>query len=875
LTSDIKKMRSLAFLLFAIAFVSARNLNADIEKLDEALKGVQKDLTQIINEEDKAEKRAAAKIFIVDGSLKATVDDEAGPFKTIGECVEALGNPGDKCQIKAGNYHEHIDISGLEGTEENPIVIEAFGNDRPVIDGTELLQFKSTWEEWSENEDVYVAELADNTPDFWQLFYDADGDEGTDDGRQMLTNARWPNANWDESKVDMPIFDGSNWAYIDKTLAKEVPSTLDGSEEGIIKLATKKRNARDTRNILPEFPDDIDGAMAILNIGSFNTFVSKVKSSTKKSFKYVHTFGKIHFKWVKSRFFLEDKLSLLDDQREWFFDKVNKKLYVWLPSDEAPSANTLRGKTQSYAFEIKNSHHLTFRNLDFFGTTLKATSDTWDNYVSGINLEHCNFNFPSYSKRMLQAAETNKFSNFAVPEWTTLDGITNTGKTDKWGKFRVYDCTFYGSDGLALEYRGKNVEIENNLFSYNDWTAANMDKQMGGKATVSVPLALNDHYLRNTFKYNGASVGIRPGLDSKVELNYITKQCHKVIMNDGAGVQLQKKQQMSANLTHNWVLDQPKYGLRFDGEPNSEKSCDPGKGFKDGLMEYNVVGRCNGMMVKGLKHEADHNLVFQKQNEKDDDKQGKCALCVLHRVRTNPCPINQDSATTHNIADSANGGTDLWRIPNIDYDEKSSKADGYFECKTTYDNNAQVKWCKSDKNHFWNRPQMAQPGLLLSQRPGYVQTLLMDPDHNDFRPRPDMVDELNGDGPYDFERVKEKYWIPGRQVAQASMPVPPNGAGNDVDQRGNPKPKVNAAHRDALMWLNALGADKHAVYLCQGNNCNINDGKLGEVEGDKNVISLPAGKVVEGKEYTWRVDAYHTDGAVTRVEKGDEWKFYT
>jgi hypothetical protein len=44
---------------------------------------------------------------------------------------------------------------------------------------------------------------------------------------------------------------------------------------------------------------------------------------------------------------------------------------------------------------------------------------------------------------------------------------------------------------------------------------------------------------------------------------------------------------------------------------------------------------------------------------------------------------------------------------------------------------------------------------------------------------------------------------------------------------------------------------------------------------DKNVISLPAGKVVEGKEYTWRVDAYHKDGAVTRVEKGDEWKFYT
>lgn len=64
----------------------------------------------------------------------------------------------------------------------------------------------------------------------------------------------------------------------------------------------------------------------------------------------------------------------------------------------------------------------------------------------------------------------------------------------------------------------------------------------------------------------------------------------------------------------NWVHDQPKYGLRFDGEP-------PNIGTY-GTMKNNVVFRCNGLMVKGDYHTANQNTVFEKVNNKDDDKQG-------------------------------------------------------------------------------------------------------------------------------------------------------------------------------------------------------------------------------------------------------------
>ena len=56
--------------------------------------------------------------YIVDGDNGndnndgETIND---PFKTITRCVEALANPGDECLIRAGNYHEVVTVTGLQG----------------------------------------------------------------------------------------------------------------------------------------------------------------------------------------------------------------------------------------------------------------------------------------------------------------------------------------------------------------------------------------------------------------------------------------------------------------------------------------------------------------------------------------------------------------------------------------------------------------------------------------------------------------------------------------------------------------------------------------------------------------------------------------
>ena len=47
-----------------------------------------------------------------DNNSGETIND---PFKTIAKCVHTLASPGDECLIRAGYYHEFVNISGLKG----------------------------------------------------------------------------------------------------------------------------------------------------------------------------------------------------------------------------------------------------------------------------------------------------------------------------------------------------------------------------------------------------------------------------------------------------------------------------------------------------------------------------------------------------------------------------------------------------------------------------------------------------------------------------------------------------------------------------------------------------------------------------------------
>ena len=133
--------------------------------------------------------------------------------------------------------------------------------DRPVIDGTITLQPKDgNWQEEALNgKTVCVGEIDvqdDKHP--FQLFL-KESEE-----LEMMTNARWPNALWTDRHPESGaplVFYNDYWGKSDEN--SERGKMIDKKVDGVSPLAATGI--------------DMKGAMAILNVGSFNTFVKPVK----------------------------------------------------------------------------------------------------------------------------------------------------------------------------------------------------------------------------------------------------------------------------------------------------------------------------------------------------------------------------------------------------------------------------------------------------------------------------------------------------------------------------------------------------------------------------------------------------------------------
>jgi hypothetical protein len=146
---------------------------------------------------------------------------------------------------------------------------------------------------------------------------------------------------------------------------------------------------------------------------------------------------------------------------------------------------------------------------------------------------------------------------------------------------------------------------------------------------------------------------------------------------------------------------------------------------------------------------------------------------------------------------------------------------------------------------------------------GKVRGQLMDADNYDFRPNADSK-YIPNVGPYKYDPSANQYWIPGRQSYVTTTPIPP-------DSSTSVKP-----NRDALMWLNALGAHTHHVYfgedLTKVTEASLNAPEFkATINDDGNVYYLKE-KLKPASKYYWRVDAQISQ---QEIHKGDVWSFAT
>ena len=140
------------------------------------------------------------------------------------------------------------------GTEDNPIKIAGYQEEQPVWDGTVTIQPS----QWNFDEDTRICS-AQIDQDIIALFYQGN----------LMTAARWPNSKWS----DKSCFDHQYW--------RPCPNSERGTivDEG-----------------LADANLDFTGAMAILNIGSWTTFVRMILDVHMSNFS--QHFSQIH-RWQR------------------------------------------------------------------------------------------------------------------------------------------------------------------------------------------------------------------------------------------------------------------------------------------------------------------------------------------------------------------------------------------------------------------------------------------------------------------------------------------------------------------------------------------------------------------------------------------------
>lgn len=602
------------------------------------------------------------------------------------------------------------------------------------------------------------------------------------DGKHM-TLARFPNA---------LAFSDLMW---DRHMARRMKDPGQSSNGHVVDDPTSGATAT-----LADVGLSFNGCVGVFNFGNFSSSAGIISKHTAGSDNFDFSPPTVTYKRNSSPYFIEGgvngaELAMLDRTEEWAYDESTKTLYLWANDGLDPTGRTIEGKNQTYFFTgDPATRYITIDGLDFFGTAFYFYSSDY------ITIKNCDLNYYSYSKRALGSTSHSDPAYFE-----------GTGD-DYCSQITVHNCEFNYSSGTGL--RGEKVDIgivTNNLFYQNSYACAS-DGQPS-PAAVMLMRSRDIVFRRNTINTSGSAQAVKLGKSDNrpwiSEYNYFTT-CG-LQQTDGAAQYSFEGGATESVSRYNWFYGNSERDFRWDG-PNDPLRGVHANAYRNvamdiGLKEREIHG--DGYRLKGDFHEIYNNIGIGK----------KSTINIALDKGGNP-----NSITRNNAADNFTDDP----IPGI----ASHNFIGQNEHKTMKD-------------------------------------LLRDPDNLDFRPRADAVELIdqgtpvtctvngqtidvtagyNGTAPDigAYEYGDTTYWIPGRKLPQASMPVPPTG---------NQNVKLDAD----LMWLGGLGATSYEVYFGTDPQNLVYQGS------QTNNIFDP-GELNANTMYYWRVDAN---------TKGDVWHFTT
>ncbi|CAM1340687.1 T9SS type A sorting domain-containing protein [Tenacibaculum amylolyticum] len=500
-------------------------------------------------------------------------------------------------------------------------------------------------------------------------------------------------------------------------------------------------------------------------------------------------------------YFFEGKLDLLDNETEWYFDPTDRMLYLWAPGGGKPKPGSVRCRTkigtQRHAGKSSVFKFYRCKHITIKGIHFFATNIVAEQ-CNNILIEDCSFKYTVYNRHTLGKLRWGNYDDFYFFNNKNLE---------------IINCVITRTGGTAINIRKGGGRIENCEISYIGNNLSNL------KGTLTAWNAGGFIYRRNTIHTSGPPQGIIPSNNAIMELNDLSNM--SLLEHDAAYFAMSQNHR-NVKIRNNWVHDTKRTSLRFDGPKHY---LPPAPKQRTGTVHNNVTfnqhHKSLSYMIKG-----DERIVFNNMCE---------GAIQLADYSNNPTEsgIHANSVAANNVTPVINA------------------------------NNSQNGLNQASGRHYTNWESNRLNRNMKEQ--------VYDWENRDFRPRreSDLYDKgtiLEGYtttykgkapdiGPYELD--DENYWIPGRQLATASAPIPKD------------KGITNYKIVD-LMWLKAYKSSESDIYFGESRS-SVESATKNSVEykGTQSNNIFNPGKLEKDKTYYWRIDAIVGDNVV----KGYTWEF--
>jgi len=461
------------------------------------------------------------------------------PFKTIQKAAD-VAVAGDIVNVRAGTYREQV-VPKNSGTAGAEITYQPYNNETVIISGTEVIT------NWSvHNGNIYKATMAST---FLDRSHNQD-DQIFVDGKMMFC-ARWPN----QTVLD-PTYPAKS------TITSFVSKSRSGNViTGVF----------DDANIAA---GDYEGADIYVqpNFEAWSwLFTGKVKSVsgtrvTLETFNDNGQDGSSTVYAVGSRYYIYNKLSLLDAAGEWFHDNTANLLYLWCPANANPSSKTIEAKKREFAFKIDGLSYITIKGFELFACTITGDSEIGGDCRAYDAVGNTVYPWRSGGDGSYDYTNSNIIIDgikaFYLVHYTNSDGFQNqqfqgAGLYIAGNDNIVRNCQIQYSAGHGIIIAGRRGQVVNNYITDVGYQCA----EGAAISTGSTCVAYDHRISYNTIKRCGRwGIGMRNLQNSSIT-NLIARVDHNDVSEymlqdwDGGATYTAGQDAKMVRVDHNYFHD--------------------------------------------------------------------------------------------------------------------------------------------------------------------------------------------------------------------------------------------------------------------------------------------------------------------------------